>query len=640
MRIARPVLISATGFIALLAIFSFKADAGEGQWLPEQIASLDFEKFAEQGLELSPDDIWNGEEGLLSAAVHINGCSSSFVSKQGLIVTNHHCGFAAINGVSTVEKNYLEEGFVADTMADEIPAPGYKVSFVTRYEDVTAQIEQAASDAGSNPAAQYRAVQKMRSQLEDEAKGEVTSAIVVPYLEGRYWRRIWQIEFNDVRLVYAPPRSVGEFGGETDNWMWPRHTGDFSFFRAYATKDGKPADYSPDNVPYEPKHYLPVSADGVSAGDFVMIMGYPGRTNRYLSSVAVAAKESYYYPMRRVLYGTIIDAYREYASLSAENHLEVQSTIKSYSNGYKNAAGMVDGLARNKTVQLKYEQEVEFRTWVAADELRQRKYGNVLNELLSLDLQEIDRQQHDFVLERLRYLLRSFPSGKEMVDVATYEVLVQWAANLPSAQRIEGFDAWYSQETSSMSNFTELAAYIKDEVAAQREFRDTISGKRLKVGALWIEAQEKFRGKLFYSDANSTLRVSMATVKPYSPRDGVMHTSHTTVAGMMAKHKGDEEFTVPPAIRNAVLKDNKLLETTICFLTDGDTTGGNSGSPLVDGKGRLVGLNFDRVYENVSGDFGWNADRSRNISVDIQYVLWLMRDVWPAPRLLSEMNLD
>ncbi len=640
MRIARPVLIVAAGFIALLTIFPFKADAGEGQWLPEQIASLDFELFAAQGLELGPDDIWNGEEGLLSAAVHINGCSSSFVSAQGLIVTNHHCGFAAINAASTVEMNYLEDGFVADSLADEIPAPGYKVSFVTRYEDVTAQIEQASSDAGNDAASQYRAVQQMRRQLEDEAKSDVTSAIVVPYFEGRYWRRIWQTEFIDVRLVYAPPRAVGEFGGETDNWMWPRHTGDFSFFRAYATKDGKPADYSVDNVPYQPKHFLQVSPDGVNAGDFVMIMGYPGRTNRYLSSVAVAAKESYYYPMRRILFGTIIDAYKEYAKLSPENHLAVQSTIKSYSNGYKNAAGMVDGLARNKTVQLKFEQEVAFRKWVSEDEMRVAKYGNVLNELLSLDLQEIDRQEHDFVLDRLRYLLGSFPSGKEMVDTETYDLLVQWAASLPNDQRVEGFDMWYSQDASGVSNFADLGGYLKEEIAVQREFRDMIAGQRLKTGPLWIEAQEQWRGQRFYSDANSTLRVSMATIKAYSPQDGVMNIPHTTVAGMMAKHRGDEEFTVLAAIRNAVTADPSLLKTKICFLADGDTTGGNSGSPVVDGKGRLVGLNFDRVYENVSGDFGWNAQRSRNISVDMQYVLWLMRDVWPAPRLMSEMNLD
>jgi hypothetical protein len=283
---------------------------------------------------------------------------------------------------------------------------------------------------------------------------------------------------------------------------------------------------------------------------------------------------------------------------------------------------------------------VAFRKWVNEDETRKAKYGNVLNELLNIDLQEIDRQEHDFVLDRLRYLLRSFPSGKDMVDSQTYDLLVQWVAFLPDDQRVEGFDAWYSQDGAGMNNFSELGGYLKEEVAAQREFRDTIAGQRLKIGALWIEAQEQWRGKRFYSDANSTLRVSMATIKEYSPQDGVTHTPHTTVAGMMAKHKGDEEFTVPAAIRNAVLEDEKLLDTNICFLADGDTTGGNSGSPVVDGKGRLVGLNFDRVYENVSGDFGWNAMRSRNISVDMQYVLWLMRDVWPAPRLMSEMNLD
>jgi hypothetical protein len=310
------------------------------------------------------------------------------------------------------------------------------------------------------------------------------------------------------------------------------------------------------------------------------------------------------------------------------------------SNGFKNAAGMVDGLSRNKTVQLKFEQEVAFREWVDADEIRKAKYGNVLDELLNLDLQEIDRQEHDFVLDRLRYFLRSFPSGVEEVDDETYHLVTSWAASLPSDQRIHGFDRWYSMDESGLANFGDLKEYLTEEINAQRKFRDSIAGEKIKVGALWIEAQEEWRGKQFYSDANSTLRVSMATIKEYSPQDGVVHVPHTTVAGMLAKHKDDDEFRVPQAIKNAVLKDESLLDTKICFLADGDTTGGNSGSPVVDGKGRLVGLNFDRVYENVSGDFGWNASRSRNISVDMQYVLWLMRDVWPAPRLLEEMGVN
>lgn len=649
MRIERSTLLLAIGVTALLAVL-FKVEASEGQWLPEQIAGLDFQKLSSQGLTLTAEEIWNGEEGLLSAAVDINGCSSSFVSENGLIVTNHHCGFGAINSISTVENNYLHDGFIAESFEEEVPAEGYRVSFVTRYEDVTPQIEDAANLAGVDPGARYRAIQNMRNQLESEAKTETTSAIVVPYFNGRYWRRIWQTEFTDVRLVYAPPRDVGEFGGETDNWMWPRHTGDFMFFRAYCGPDGNPAAYSPDNVPYKPDHYLKVASKGIEEGDFVMIMGYPGRTNRYLSSIAVAARESYYYPMRRLVFGTIIDAYNRFAEESAENYLKVQSTVKSYSNVYKNAAGMIDGLARNRTVQKKYEEEVAFRSWLHEDEQRTAKYGSVLEELFSLDLEEYDRQEYDFVLDRLRIFFRSYPSGYPEVDTSTFELLVALADSLPSNQRIVGFDKWLAEQETAVDIAFDgldiplspegLMGNLREEVFAQRAFRDYIEGRRLDVGKRWIAAQEEWRGKDFYPDANSTLRVSMATVKPYSPRDGVKHITHTTVGGMLAKHTGEGEFNVPLEIRNAVQKDPSLNEINVCFLADGDTTGGNSGSPVVNGKGELVGLNFDRVYENVSGDFGWNASRSRNISVDIQYALWLMRDIWPAPRLLDEMEVN
>jgi hypothetical protein len=645
---------------ALLTPHFVSLAADEGEWLPEQLHKLDFAALEARGLELSATDIWNGEEGLLSSAVQINGCSSSFVSDTGLIVTNHHCGFAAINAASTVENNILRDGFVSANNGEEISAPGYRVSFVRKYEDVTDIMHAAAEGAGADPSARWAAVQAERRRLEKEAQGPDSSAIVVPYFEGREWRRIWRTVLNDVRLVYAPPRAVGEYGGETDNWMWPRHTGDFSFFRAYVAPDGSPASYSEDNVPYEPKHFLAVSPEGVEEGDFVMILGYPGRTSRYLSSIAVSARESYYYPARYKVFDAVIKAYEEIGTRSEELELAVQSPIKSYANGFKNADGMVWGLARNKVVERKAQEERDFRAWVAADADLTKRFGGVLDSLLALDLEEYERQQHDFVLSQIQFrsgtmrtLIRGAMSGNApenltteeamgdfaLVDERVLEVLFGMADKLSQAERIVGYDQW-RENGGDLNSLSDLAVALMPELNAQRQFQTAMSGRRLDVGAKWIEAQEMWRGKTFYPDANSTLRVSTATVKGYAPRDGVWHVPHTTVDGLIAKNQGTGDFEVPNEILQAVHADPTLAETTVCFLADGDTTGGNSGSPVVDGKGRLVGLNFDRVFENVSGDFGWNAERSRNISVDMQYVLWLMRDIWPSPRLLKEMGVE
>lgn len=628
------------------APYSIRAD--EGQWLPEQLKGLDFTALKERGLELSADEIWDGEQGLLSAAVNLNGCSASFVSENGLVVTNHHCGFGAINRASTVEQNYLADGFVSTSFEEEIPSSGMQVSYVTGYDDVTEAIHAAAKAAGDDPAEQYRAVQQKRRELEREAESEFSEARVVPYFDGRIWRRIHRVVLRDVRLVYAPPRMVGEYGGETDNWMWPRHTGDFAFFRAYVSPDGKPATYSEENVPYSPPRHLEVSEEGAAADSFVMILGYPGRTQRYLTSTAVAVRQEFFYPARLELYATMIAELQQAAARDEETALRLASTIKSLSNVEKNARGMIFGLDRNQVVAKKEREEAEFQAWVDADDARHRKYGDVLARLIELDEAEAARMGRDFVLDnmrRARTLSRARRmmneedadgSGLLLEDDPAREVLFRIAESLPENGRLAPFDAWMEEGGGDL---VALMRALQPEYAAQRVFRDRQAGLRQEIGALWIEAQEMWRGQQFYPDANSTLRVSTASVKAYSPRDGVLHTPLTTVRGMLAKHTGEGEFDAPDEIFEAVAADPSALDIPVCFLADGDTTGGNSGSPVVDGKGRLVGLNFDRVFENVAGDFGWNESRSRNISVDIRYVLWLMREVWPAPRLLEEMGV-
>lgn len=637
----------AAGAALLLSPIPLPAD--EGQWLPEQLSSLDWPELRARGLQLEADEIWDGEQGLLSAVVNLGGCSASFVSDLGLVVTNHHCGFGAINRASTLEHNYIENGFVSDSMEEEIPSPGMTVSFVTGYDDVTAEMHAAAAAAGKDPAARYRAVQERRGELAAEAQSEFSDAIVVSYLEGRMWRRIHRTVLRDVRLVYAPPRSVGEYGGETDNWMWPRHTGDFSFFRAYVSPDGNPAAFDKDNVPYNPPRHLRVSEEGAAEDELVMVLGYPGRTSRYLTSTAVAARQEFYYPARLQLFSTIIDGLEVQAAQSDEAELRLASRIKSFANVEKNASGMIFGLERNAVVALKEAEEAQFFAWMDEEPGRRQRYGDAVQRLFELDKVAAGRMAKDFVLDGLRRYSNSFRQaqtalrGGEEANAVTMEmadperdVLFSLADNAPEKFRLRSYDQWKKKGSGDL---VALARALDPEYKAQAAYRERESGERMGIGNLWIEAQELWRGKRFYPDANSTLRVSMASVKGYAPRDGVYHTPHTSVAGMLAKHTNEGEFDAPDAIFEAVKKDPSARDISVCFLANADTTGGNSGSPVVDGQGRLVGLNFDRVFENVAGDFGWNAARSRNISVDIRYVLWLMRSVWPAPRLLEEMQV-
>ncbi|HEX9794606.1 MAG TPA: S46 family peptidase [Planctomycetota bacterium] len=727
MRRLRPLYVFLAGSLlaggfGLVSILP----ADEGQWLPEQIAGFDFPALRARGLELSADQIWDGESGLLSAAVKINGCSASFVSPDGLVVTNHHCGYAAINAVSTTEHNHLADGFVAASRAAELRAPGYRVSVVRRIEDVSAEIHAAADQAGKDPAARWLAVQRrVNGLVEDGEKEPDTSVIVTSYFKGREWRRIYRTELRDVRLVYAPPEAVGAFGGEVDNWEWPRHTGDFSFFRAYVAPDGSPADYAPDNVPYRPERWLEVSTEGVADQDLVMILGYPGRTERYLSSAAVAAREAFYFPRRLDFYTRIIDVLEAAGSGDAAVRLQLASRIKSLANRQKNAEGMVWGLARNAVVDRKRGEEREFLDWVGAEAGRRAKYGHVLDVLLELDMEDARNQEFDFVLDELgrqspllATTLRLGRLGRELrvpdleraagyrerdlasirggvrgmqrsfvpqVEVEVLALLFGEAEQLPARRRIKGYDSWKSaapagareprglaewavrgtrlgNEADRLELFDAvagrrplgwepdpmlmLASALLDDLETQRTRRDRMSGQRMETEALWVEAQQAWRGGRFYPDANGTLRVSVAEVGGYAPRDGVAYTPHTTTAGLLAKNTGVEPFVVPAPLLQALRSRDfgswlpaGMNSIPVCMLTNGDTTGGNSGSPVVDGKGRLVGLNFDRVFENVSGDYGWNQERSRNISVDVRYVLWLMDKVWPAHDLLREMGV-
>jgi hypothetical protein len=697
--------------LAFLLAFTLLPD--EGQWLPTQVRQMDWQALEARGMQVSKDQFWHPENGgVLSATVHINGCTASFVSADGLLITNHHCGFGAISALSTVESNFLRDGFAAADRSAELHARGVTAFVLKRIEDVTAVFHEAQAKAASD-LERWDITQQVQARLvaEGQNKEPDTVCSVASFLEGQEYHLYYRTRITDVRLCYAPPRAVGEFGGEVDNWEWPRHTGDFALFRAYVAPDGTPRAHHAENVPFRPRHWLKVSTKGVQEGDLAIVMGYPGRTQRYRTSTAVRMHQGFVFPKRERLLTDVIGVLEQVAATSEERALALASRIKSLANVQKNARGMVWGLERNAVVARKLREEREFQAWVDADAGRKAKWGSVLQDLLALDEQEAQGIEKDMaigfaigflgqqaalldgLMDGCGAALRA-PEGRlpppalrrvgadaltadlELLQRPLLEVLLGEVRSLPEDQRPKGSEALGAgpiaeavegllQRTrmtdaearaelfgggldalrSSDDPLVALALGLAQERDAFSRRTRERQGRQLLVGRAWIEAQQAFRGKSFYPDANNTLRVSIATVKGYAPRDGVFYTPHTTVQGLLQKETGREPFANPPALLAAAptrqqsrFFDRQIGDVPVCFLTDGDTTGGNSGSPVVNGRGELVGINFDRVFEAVSGDFGWSPERSRNISVDVRFVLWVIESVFPAPAVLAELT--
>ncbi len=690
------------------------APPDEGQWLPQQVRDMDWDALKQRGLTLTKDEFWHPTEGgVLTASVQISGCSASFCSPDGLVVTNHHCGFGAVQQLSTVAKNYVRDGYVATDGATEIPAPGMNVQIVRRIEDVTARIQAAAGKATSDAERVDFIEAEVKKITAEGEKEPDTVCSVASFLNGTEYHLYYRTKLDDVRLVYAPPRMIGEYGGEDDNWEWPRHTGDFMFFRAYVSPEGKPARFSKNNVPYRPKHFLKVAKEGVGDGDLVMVLGYPGRTNRYLTSEGVKGFEGMY-PVRYAILTETIRLLELASKESEERALALSATIKSIANVQKNSLGMTKGLARNGVLARKLAEEAEFTAWLAADPARKTAHGDVLQQMLAFEREQATFQRREAVLggflgqttpllgavvnhadqQRRATGSESRPAtvaaaGRALSSAAVVREwekgqlpLIAFAADqarkLPPEERPAGLESFVSEAKPGLEGALEwfgrtkladaafrkevagldaeglkklddplvvLGRALVDERAAAQARAKAAAGRRLDLGRRWIAAQQAWRGKAFYPDANSTLRVSIATVKGYAPKDGAVYVPRTTVQGILDKHTGVDPFDAPIALREAAKTrkqskffDPKLGDVPVCFLSNADTTGGNSGSCVINGKGELVGLNFDRVFENVAGDFGWSPERSRNVICDIRYVLWCVESVLPSPRLLQELG--
>ncbi len=717
---------SATLLSALLlsAAYAPPAFALDGKWTPAQVLDIDAGWLKKQGLRLPPSALWDAKRGtgLLTGTVNIGGCSGAFVSATGLIVTNHHCLFGAVQEHSTPQRDLITNGFLARAQSEELPASTLRVEIPKRFTDVTAHVL-AAVPADAQPQARLQAIDTKRKALVAECQKQTgVKCKVAVFDDGTSYTLIESIELRDVRLVYAPPRAIGEYGGEIDNWSWPRHTGDFAIARAYAGANGTPADRADANTPYVSEFFFPLSNDGVDEGDFVMVLGYPGITYRALIADEMRERRERFFVRREDVFGEWIAILEQTGKHDAQGKIALAANLKGIHNRYKNAQGQIAGLDRGKIVERQRAQDAETITWatnasahtaaVAAhaglrELLAEREAAWERDFLLNLiplgaespaggipplpkalfhaatlaynaeerakpnvsratGFGDADQSK---IRERLR---REQSQYVATADQRVFVALVRRALALPQDQRIAAVDAQFSgmspeaiersivqmYASSSVLDTDKREAMLGESVEVLKARKDTLldfghawandvralrererdwNARAAVHRPAWRRAVAAHAGAPIAPDANGTLRISFAHVQGYAPRDGLRYTPFTTLAGVLDKHTGKEPFDVPAAVR-AVATEQPTLPVN--FLADGDTSGGNSGSPVIDGRGALVGINFDRVWENVAGDFGFNPAVSRNISVDIRYLLWMLRDVEKADVLLSELGIN
>ncbi len=706
-----PKLLAAAlaGFSVVITGEGVHAD--EGQWMPRQIPELDADALRRAGLrlplsELQATDADGRQVGLLAATVNLGGCSAAFVSPDGLIATNHHCAYGALQAASSVEHDYLKDGFLATDRAGEIVAKNTSVQIVESVTDVTDRVR-AVADAETDPAARAAAVEALRKTLVAECEAKPARRCrVADFYAGAEVQLIASIELEDVRLVYAPPTAIGNFGGEVDNWMWPRHTGDFSLLRVYAAPGGTPAEHAAANVPFRPQRHLEVGP-GVDSGDFVAVMGFPGSTQRYQSKAEVARHIDQVFPARIDLYGEWIAILEAASGRDPAVRIKVAAQLKSLQNRHKNALGMLDGLRHNRTVERRQREAEQLRAWVLAHP--EDDGGDALDAIEAVSTERRAEFDRDFLLESLgrgpnalaiavdvvrrarerakpdlerapaymdrnaddlwRTQTRRIRDYDPQVEVALIASVLRRIAAMPAAQRFvalgerdaQGLARTRLSDTAFVQGLWEadaatversrdpmivLARTLATELEAHDQRVRTRDGVMLGAGPRYFELLRTVREGPVYPDANGTLRLSWGRVAGYSPREGIEATPRTTVSGLMAKHTGTGPFDVPERVREAAVHssssrwvDAALGDVPVAFLANLDTTGGNSGSPVVDGDGRWVGLNFDRVWENVAGDFGYSPERSRNVVVDVRYLLWQLDAVEHATSLLDELGI-
>lgn len=733
--------------LILLLIFvatTFKAKADEGMWLPMFVERLNYVDMQKAGLQLSAEEIYSiNQSSMKDAIVGLSGspapngyfCTAEVVSDKGLLFTNHHCAYDVIQKHSSVEHDYLTDGFWARDLSEELPNEGLTASFLIKMADITDSVFSVVNpemDAAERSAAIRNKSSELRKAYSEDGKYHV---VVKSFFEGNeYYLFVYEV-FRDVRLVGAPPSAVGKFGGDTDNWMWPRHTGDFAVLRVYSAPDGSPADYSTENIPLKPKHHLPISLDGVKKDDYAMIWGFPGSTDRYLTSFGVQFNLEAQYPAIIDLFGKKLETWKSFMDADPKVKIQYASKHAVTANTWKYLIGQTRGLKRLDVQGKKEMLENDFTTWVNADATRTELYGKVLediqnayasmsesispmlyNNIAGLGGAEIIGFAMGFssLKELLKPIPKSeLPKDKEMAAKMKAErqeqitktieglreeinehfkdyhapaderilavMLTEYYKQVPEAmqaalvqqmhKKYKGdFDRYaadlfaksvFAKESSvqAMLNNPSLKtlnndpamqladAFLAKTMEASGGFRATQASmgeaKRLFVKGL----REMQPDKVFYPDANSTMRMTYGSVQDYYPADAVHYDFITTDKGILEKEDpSNDEFIVPAKLKSLIEKkdfgpygeDGNLV---ICFLSTNDITGGNSGSPVINGKGELIGIAFDGNWEAMSGDIAFETELQRTINVDIRYVLFIIDKYAGATNLIDELTI-
>ena len=706
---------------ALMAWVNVSAD--EGMWLPS-LVSQRIADMQEKGFRLSAEDIYSINQASLKDAVVLfgRGCTGELISPEGLLVTNHHCGYGQIQKHSSVEHDYLKDGFWAMSRAEELPNKGLTVSFLERMEDVTDAVLKGYEPSMSEEQ-RVEIVKNNSKAIIDEAVKEgkgLRATVEALYYGNQYFLFLYR-EYADVRLVGAPPSSIGKFGGDTDNWMWPRHTGDFSMFRVYADKDNNPAEYSEDNVPYRPKKYFRISTKGVQEGDFTFIYGFPGRTQEYIHSEGVRYIEETGDPHKIALRTLRLDIMNRHQSQSQKVRIQYSSKNASVSNAWKKWQGEVKGIRKMKTVQTKQEFEKAFSRWAEDGEFDGvvEKIGNIYKELEPFQFAADYYTETARTIEMANFAASFYSAIKEDKENGTLSldhkkisesleafykdwylpidkesfvaVMAEFDSNVPENFKPDYFkaqmkkygsteawaDAMFSKsvfidqdkvkflvkEDMSQKALAKLRKTLKKDPAAEfaLEFAAWYSKdvqpdiKRLNQD-LQLAYRDYMRGQMvycrtqrimksFYPDANLTLRVAYGHVKGYSPSDAVYYKPSSTIEGIMQKDNPDIfDYNIPQRLRDIyAAKDygrwtDPEGNVPVCFIATNHTTGGNSGSPVINADGDLIGLNFDRVWEGTMSDIVFDPEICRNIALDIRYVLFTIEKIGGASYLFDEMT--
>lgn len=705
------------------------AVAGEGMWVPQQLPEI-AGPLKKAGLRLDAKQLSDLTGDPMGAVVSLGGCTASFVSPKGLVVTNHHCAYGAIQLNSTAERNYIQDGFYAKSLSEEVSAgPGSRVFVLDQITDVTARVQKAIAGANT-PAAREKAVDMLEKQLvADCEQGGGYRCSLSSFFGGTTYRLFRNMEIQDVRLVYAPPSSVGKYGGDVDNWMWPRHTGDFSFYRAYVGKDGKPAPFAKDNVPYQPKHILQFTDTPLGEGDFVMVAGYPGRTSRYALASEFNDTVAYAYPTSIRHYHEVLKLIDAESERNKDVGVKYAATNASLNNVMKNYEGQLEGFKRINAAKTKADEEAKLIAWLKAqakskNKVKAGKAKSALAAITAIESANGERtatRDRDFIvpqlsggtvgiarqlyrlaierekpnaereqgyqdrdLSRIEAGLKQFDRRYDYgMDAQLKEYWLQQYVALPAAQRVayvdswlggndsnairtaiaslkdtelntlEGRTQWFKADRKAFETSTDpvirLAVASMPFSLAEEAKAKTRGGESLVNRPRYMQAlidYRKSKGLAVYPDANSTLRITFGNVKAYTKQDGSKQNAFTRLEEIPAKDTGKEPFDAPKAQLDAIaakdystLADARLGTVPVNFLSDLDITGGNSGSPVLDADGKLVGLAFDGNWESVSSNWVFDPTMTRMIAVDQRYIRWIMEKVAPAPELLKELNV-